>query len=67
MYDIGCDEIFWGNGVTIVEWADKVMECLPSDIVKVEIEHEGMTQRRVSISSKGKKSSKIIQQLRGKL
>ncbi len=64
MYDMGCDEIFWGNGVTIVEWADKVEECLPPDIIKIEIEYDGITQRRIKISSTGKKNSEIIQKLR---
>ncbi|KUK53854.1 MAG: hypothetical protein XD78_0867 [Desulfotomaculum sp. 46_296] len=35
--DIGCEEYFDGNGVTLVEWADQVAEALPQDRLDITI------------------------------
>lgn len=37
--DIGFEEIIYGNGVSVIEWADKITELLPEDIITVEISH----------------------------
>ena len=37
MYEIDCVGFFWGNGISIIEWADKVMECLPDEFIKITI------------------------------
>ena len=31
LFEIGADEYFYGHGVSVVEWADLVMEALPED------------------------------------
>ena len=37
---------FYGDGVVVVEWADKIKGILPSEYLEVRIAHEGETQRR---------------------
>lgn len=37
--DIGFEEIIYGNGVSVIEWADKITELLPEDTITVEISH----------------------------
>ncbi len=29
MFELGCDEYFYGDGVTVLEWADNVYDILP--------------------------------------
>jgi len=41
MYEIDCMGFFWGDGISIIEWADKVMECLPDEFIKITIKIEG--------------------------
>jgi tRNA threonylcarbamoyladenosine biosynthesis protein TsaE len=55
MYEIDCVGFFWGDGISIIEWADKVMECLPDEFVKIIIKIEGKTSRGVSISYSGER------------
>ena len=31
LYDLGFDEYFYGNGVCIIEWANKIQEILPEE------------------------------------
>ncbi|MBK5252870.1 MAG: tRNA (adenosine(37)-N6)-threonylcarbamoyltransferase complex ATPase subunit type 1 TsaE [Peptostreptococcaceae bacterium] len=38
LFEIGADEYFYGNGVCVVEWADKVIDSLPENRVTIEIE-----------------------------
>ncbi|MCL2397661.1 MAG: tRNA (adenosine(37)-N6)-threonylcarbamoyltransferase complex ATPase subunit type 1 TsaE [Defluviitaleaceae bacterium] len=40
MEDTGYEEYFYGNGVTLVEWADMVEELWPPDAVIVRIERD---------------------------
>ena len=36
---LGYEEYFYGNGVTVVEWADKTMELLPKGTTIIEISY----------------------------
>ncbi len=55
MYEIDCVGFFWGDGISIIEWADKVMECLPDEFVKIIIKIEGKTSRGINISYNGER------------
>ncbi|MDR1028801.1 MAG: tRNA (adenosine(37)-N6)-threonylcarbamoyltransferase complex ATPase subunit type 1 TsaE [Clostridiales Family XIII bacterium] len=45
---LGCDEYFYGGGLTVVEWADKIAESLPPQTIVVEIGYgEKETERIV--------------------
>ncbi|NLY81365.1 MAG: tRNA (adenosine(37)-N6)-threonylcarbamoyltransferase complex ATPase subunit type 1 TsaE [Clostridiales bacterium] len=46
-FDIGADEYFYGNGVCIVEWADKVISSLPENRITIEIEHGKNEDERI--------------------
>src|SRR6266849_4449105 len=41
LVDLGIDEMFSGDGVTIVEWADKLRPLLPAHTIHVHIEGLG--------------------------
>lgn len=43
LLDIGADDYFFGNGVSVVEWADIVMDVLPEEAIVIEIEY-GMNE-----------------------
>jgi len=43
--ELGPEEYFDGEGLTFVEWADKVIDCLPLEHLRIEIEVLGETQR----------------------
>ena len=67
MYDIDCVGFFWGNGISIVEWADKVMECLPDDFIKITIETVGQTSRDIHISYKGERHRNFMEDFKEKI
>lgn len=36
--EIGAEEYFYGDGITIIEWPDKISELLPNDALKITIQ-----------------------------
>ena len=53
LQDLGLDELFGGDGVTVVEWADKLLPLLPADAIRVTIEGVGDEPRRITIEQPG--------------
>jgi tRNA threonylcarbamoyladenosine biosynthesis protein TsaE len=49
LLDFGIDEMFAGDGVTIVEWADKLLPLLPPHTVHVHIAGVGDEPRVIEI------------------
>lgn len=49
LLDLGLDELFAGEGVTVVEWADKLLPLLPPDAIHVHIEGVGDEPRTITI------------------
>lgn len=37
MYNLGYEEYFFGDGLTVVEWADKIKPLIPKDAIQVEL------------------------------
>jgi tRNA threonylcarbamoyladenosine biosynthesis protein TsaE len=64
---LGPEEYFEGDGLILVEWADRVQGCLPADRVEVRIEVTGPDSRRFEISSIGPKYAEAIRQLQRRL
>lgn len=50
---LGPDEYYSGPGVTVIEWADRVVSCLPKSRVLVEIEIVSDVQRRFTLQAIG--------------
>lgn len=49
--DLGLDEYLYGDGVSVVEWADRVPGLMPRDHLQIQIEHAGETERRLTLSA----------------
>lgn len=47
--NLGPEEYFDSDGITFVEWADRVTRLLPAERLEIAIEAIGETQRRISI------------------
>jgi tRNA threonylcarbamoyladenosine biosynthesis protein TsaE len=52
MEEIGYLDYFYGDGVTLIEWADLIDEIIPEDAIRIEIEKDpdkGPDYRRIQI------------------
>ncbi len=46
------EEYFYGDGVTVVEWADKIREYLPPRYIEVKLRVAGEGERRIEIQKR---------------
>ncbi len=60
---VGCGEYFYGNGVSVIEWADKIEEILPKERLTVNIEITGENKRKLRVKARGKRYEKILGKL----
>lgn len=60
---LGFDEYFYGNGVCIVEWADKIRDALPEEYLELNIKKIDDEKREVELKAVGKRPLEIIEVL----
>lgn len=51
--ELGLDDYFYGDGVTIVEWASLIRDLLPPERLELFLEHEGGDTRRIRLQGLG--------------
>jgi len=51
LIDIGIEEFMYGDGVTVIEWADKLLPLLPPSTITVTITGLGDEPRRIVIEA----------------
>lgn len=57
---LGPDEYFESDGLTLVEWADRVENCLPRERIEVHIAVTGPQSRRFEIRAMGQRYEDVI-------
>jgi tRNA threonylcarbamoyladenosine biosynthesis protein TsaE len=62
--ELGVDEYFRGDGVCVVEWADKVAETLPDEHLRVEIEVIDENRRRFTVTGYGEQFEQVVEETR---
>jgi tRNA threonylcarbamoyladenosine biosynthesis protein TsaE len=69
--DLGLEEYFYGDGVSVVEWAEKGRQIVPRDNLLISLHYipASETQRSICLTPKGQRYQKLTEQLkmRGKL
>ncbi|MBS7344866.1 MAG: tRNA (adenosine(37)-N6)-threonylcarbamoyltransferase complex ATPase subunit type 1 TsaE [Caryophanon sp.] len=61
--DLGWDELFYGEAVSVVEWAQYIEEDLPNDRLAIEIYREGDTDRRIELKPVGQRYERLCEEL----
>lgn len=62
--DLGAEEYLYGNGVSVVEWADRVLEALPEDCLEIHFTHQGLSDRKLEWNPTGPRSTEILEQVK---
>jgi len=63
MLDIGSDEMIYGKGVSIIEWADRVPGCLPEEYLMITLTSVSKNERCIEVQSCGKCYDDVIKTL----
>lgn len=61
--DLGWEELFYGEAVSVVEWAQYIDEDLPADRLAIEIYREGDTERRIELKPVGQRYERLCEEL----
>jgi tRNA threonylcarbamoyladenosine biosynthesis protein TsaE len=65
LFDLGVHEYFEDRGVCLVEWADRVEECMPAEHLRIALEVMGATSRRLTMTGPGGRYEEVVRGLRG--
>lgn len=60
MRDLGFEEYFYGKGVCVVEWADKLGSALPDEHLMVVLTQTGDTGRRIEFLTRGSRYEELV-------
>jgi tRNA threonylcarbamoyladenosine biosynthesis protein TsaE len=61
---LGPEEYFQGDGLVLVEWADRVASCLPKNRMEIHIEVTGPQSRRFEVTPVGRRYAETVERLR---
>jgi tRNA threonylcarbamoyladenosine biosynthesis protein TsaE len=64
MDDLGYEEYFYGEGVTVVEWGDQINDILPDEFLRIEIK-DGNEGREICFFPKGRHYERLVEELTG--
>ncbi|MDD2446447.1 MAG: tRNA (adenosine(37)-N6)-threonylcarbamoyltransferase complex ATPase subunit type 1 TsaE [Tissierellia bacterium] len=51
LFDLGFDEYFYGSGVCIIEWADRIDKMIPKERIVIDIENGNNPNERILLLS----------------
>jgi tRNA threonylcarbamoyladenosine biosynthesis protein TsaE len=61
--DLGVHEYFQGDGVCLVEWADRVEDVMPAERLHIHLEASGPTSRRLTLVPHGHSFQELVKTL----
>jgi tRNA threonylcarbamoyladenosine biosynthesis protein TsaE len=61
--ELGLEDYFQGDGVTAIEWADKIPSLLPKEMLFIHIAYTGKNSRSLEIIGKGKHYEDLVKGL----
>ena len=57
---IGYEEFLYGDGVAVIEWAERLGQLMPKEYLRVELKHKGENERSIKLSAVGKRYLHVI-------
>jgi tRNA threonylcarbamoyladenosine biosynthesis protein TsaE len=61
--NLGLEEYFQGNGVALVEWAEKIKTFLPENYLMVFLEYVDDSVRKISMKGMGKRYREVLKEI----
>lgn len=50
LYELGMDEYLGGDGIAVIEWAERCPEAVPENVIRIRLEVTGGESRRITVS-----------------
>ena len=61
--DLGWDELFYGDAITVIEWAHLIADDLPVNRLEIKLAHSGDDSRMITVTPLGARYEKICEGL----
>ena len=61
--ELGLDSYLYGNGVCVIEWAEKGLSVLPEEHLLIQMSYISDTERRLQLTPNGDRYEKIAREL----
>ncbi len=58
--ELGAHEYLEGDGVCLIEWADRVEPCLPAEHLRLSLDITGPTSRRATLEARGPRYEQLL-------
>jgi tRNA threonylcarbamoyladenosine biosynthesis protein TsaE len=62
--DLGFEDYLYGEGVCIIEWADRGREALPAECLQISLRHISETKRGINMRAVGKRYQQLLQKFK---
>jgi tRNA threonylcarbamoyladenosine biosynthesis protein TsaE len=62
--DLGYEEYFFDEGISVIEWADKLGRLLPREFLRIQLLVAGKNKRKLKISAQGLRYKKLLEDIR---
>lgn len=62
-HTFGLDEYLYGDGVTVIEWGERVEPLLPSDRLEIELVYGARGERQITLTARGPRYADLLQRL----
>lgn len=62
--ELGLEDYFQSEGITVIEWADKIPSLLPREMLLIHIVYAGKNRRSLEITGIGKRFEDLVDQMR---
>ncbi len=63
-YDLGLEEYFYGQGVTLVEWPQRIEDFLPREVMMIDITVTGEEGRELEFTPLGTRYLELLEELK---
>ena len=63
LYDLAFDEYLSGDGVVVIEWADRITDALPPDRLDIALDAVSYDTRQITVTARGERAKEILSQL----
>jgi tRNA threonylcarbamoyladenosine biosynthesis protein TsaE len=61
---LGLDEYLMGDGICVIEWADRILPALPSERLWITLRHLQESKRGVVIQAQGQRYDQVVRAFR---
>lgn len=63
-WELGMEEYFYGQGVTVVEWGERLGGLLPPEHLRIDLKYDPAEGRLATLSAKGPRYARVLEELK---